>query len=397
LTLRKGIFWLHLLAGTIAGIVVLVMSVTGVVLTYEKQITAFADSRFRVTPPAPEARRLPIEDLVKAAREAKPEARPAALTLRSDRGAPASFAMGREGVLYVDPYTGAVLGEGSQGVREFFHVVTDWHRWLGAHGESRAIARAVTGASNLAFLFLVASGFYLWWPRNWTASAVRAVTLFQGGLSGKARDFNWHNVIGFWMAIPLFLVVISATVISYPWASDLVYKVSGEEPPPRRPAGGAPAGERRAAPAVPLDGLDAVWVLAEAQVPGWQSITLRLPTSADAPLTFAIDKGNGGRPDLRSSLTADLKTGAVVKFEPYESQSNGRQRRTWLRFIHTGEAAGVVGQTIAGVASAGGAVLVWTGLALAWRRFRAFLARRSRAKTMAPEGAPLAGRTGEPA
>jgi hypothetical protein len=47
-----------------------------------------------------------------------------------------------------------------------------------------------------------------------------------------------------------------------------------------------------------------------------------------------------------------------------------------LRFAHTGEVAGIVGQTVAGLASAGGALLVWTGLALAWRRFRSWSARR---------------------
>jgi hypothetical protein len=37
--------------------------------------------------------------------------------------------------------------------------------------------------------------------------------------------------------------------------------------------------------------------------------------------------------------------------------------------LHTGEVLGLAGQTIAGIASFGGAVLVWTGLSLAWRRF----------------------------
>jgi len=49
-----------------------------------------------------------------------------------------------------------------------------------------------------------------------------------------------------------------------------------------------------------------------------------------------------------------------------------------VRPVHTGEAVGVVGQMVAALASAGGVVLVWTGLALAWRRFRARKARASR-------------------
>ena len=40
----------------------------------------------------------------------------------------------------------------------------------------------------------------------------------------------------------------------------------------------------------------------------------------------------------------------------------------WLRFLHTGEALGWPGQLVAGIASLGGVMLVWTGLALAVRR-----------------------------
>ena len=86
--------------------------------------------------------------------------------------------------------------------------MTDWHRWLGVQGENRTIARGVTGASNLGFLFLVVSGYYIWWPKLWTWPQLRNVTWFRRGLRSKARDFNWHNVIGFWSAIPLFIIVV---------------------------------------------------------------------------------------------------------------------------------------------------------------------------------------------
>ena len=41
--MRKTIFWLHLITGVVAGVVILIMSVTGVLLMYQKQITAWAD------------------------------------------------------------------------------------------------------------------------------------------------------------------------------------------------------------------------------------------------------------------------------------------------------------------------------------------------------------------
>ena len=48
-----------------------------------------------------------------------------------------------------------------------------------------------------------------------------------------------------------------------------------------------------------------------------------------------------------------------------------------MRFAHTGEVLGLTGQTVAGLVSAGAVVMVWTGLALSWRRFRAWVTRGS--------------------
>ncbi len=49
-----------------------------------------------------------------------------------------------------------------------------------------------------------------------------------------------------------------------------------------------------------------------------------------------------------------------------------------MRFAHTGEVLGLPGQTIAGVATAGSVVLVWTGIALALRRGRVVARRGAR-------------------
>ena len=42
MTLRKIFFWLHLSTGVPAGTVILLMAVTGCLLTYEKQIISLA-------------------------------------------------------------------------------------------------------------------------------------------------------------------------------------------------------------------------------------------------------------------------------------------------------------------------------------------------------------------
>jgi uncharacterized iron-regulated membrane protein len=372
LPFRQIIFWLHLASGVVAGSIVLVMSVTGVLLMYERQIVDRADRDLRAT--ATGATRLPVETLLgKAA--AIPGAKPSSLTIQADPAAPAQIGLGRDRTLFVDPYTGRVLGEGSPKVRAVFHRITDWHRWLGAGEEGRETARKITGACNLAFLFLVISGLYLWVPRKWTRQQVRNVAWFRRGLSAKARDFNWHNTIGLWIWLPLFVVVLSGVFISYPWATDLLLRLTGEEVTPRREGSGPGGpgrgpergGERREE--VALDGLDELWAQAERKVPDWQSISLRLPSSLEAPVTFTILRGDRGRPDLRAQLTLDRASGEEKTWQTYAGQGFGRRVRAWMRWLHTGEAGGWIGQTIAGLASAGAAVLVWTGLALSWRRF----------------------------
>ncbi len=127
-----------------------------------------------------------------------------------------------------------------------------------------------------------------------------------------------------------------------------------------------------------LDDFGALFARARQQVDGWQTITLRLPQSDQQPLSFSIDQGSGGQPQLRSTLTLERGTAKLLNWETFGDATPGRRLRSWLRFVHTGEAGGLAGQTIAGLASAAAVFLVYTGLALATRRFLAWVSRKRR-------------------
>ncbi len=231
--LRKVIFWTHLLAGVVAGLVIFIMSFTGVILMYEPQIAEYSEwSQRWVTPPSPEVKRLTLDDLVARVRAANPEGRPAAITVKSDPAASVIVNLGRENTVFVNPYTGDLLG-GLSSTHHFMHEIVDWHRWLGMEDEGRATGKAITGACNLAFFWLAVTGVYLWWPQSWKWRGLKASLLFNRRLTGKARDWNWHNVIGFWSSSVLVVLTLTAAVMSYPWANDLLYTLTGSEPPPR--------------------------------------------------------------------------------------------------------------------------------------------------------------------
>jgi len=259
-------------------------------------------------------------------------------------------------------------------------------------GTIRHLGNAVTGAANLAFLCMVLSGMYIWLPRVWSRASVRAVAWFRPTLSGKARDFNWHNVIGIWSAPILVVLTFTGMCISFPKTYDVIYSVTRiERPPAAQPSPGAAqrgpresdaradrGGDRTAVkpPGPELGSVDAIWPLAESHLPTWRSIAMRLPARPGQPVTFTMNDTERVNGMARSTLTVDTRDAHVVRWEPYEQFTTGQRLRTWMRFGHTGELWGITGQIVAGLASAGGCVLVWTGLALAWRRFLAWRNRR---------------------
>jgi uncharacterized iron-regulated membrane protein len=376
MSFRKVVFWCHLTAGVCVGIVVLIMSFTGVVLTYEKQMLAWADKRAAdLTVASPGTPRASLDTLFNRVASAAPGTTITTIVRRDDPAAPLTVGLSGGLTLLVDPHTGHVIREAPTAMRRVFRVSTDWHRYLAGTGDNRAVGKAITGACNLAFLFIVLSGLYLWLPRRWSRTAVMAVAVPRWRhATAKARDFNWHNALGLWSAVPLAIVVASATVISYPWASDLAYRVAGEAPPARAAAPAAPTAAPRvdAAPVPSVSDLDAKWRSAEAHVPGWKSVSLRVPPVAGAALVFTIDQGYAGQPQKRGTLTLDRTTGEVMRWDTFAAQTPGRRLRSVLRFAHTGEVLGLPGQTVAGLVSAAACVLVVTGFTLACRRFIAW-------------------------
>jgi len=235
------------------------------------------------------------------------------------------------------------------------------------------------------FLFLIFSGIYLWLPAIYRWSAMRMRLWFHpNARAGQARDFNWHHVFGFWSAIPLAVVVATATVFNYSWANNLVYRLAGEEPPQRGASSAQQVVVDVPENAQMLALMDAAQ-RARAYSAQWNTMTISVPEVGASTVDIAIDEGNGGQPQRRHSLSLNAYTGEEVSWVPFSQQSPGRQARSWVRFLHTGEALGLIGQTIAGVVSFTSILMVWTGFALSWRRFVRWLGRTRKMKTVSAE------------
>ena len=349
---RTFLFWIHLGIGISTLLFIFIMSATGVLLTYQRQILEWYDTHdYRAAPPSPGTPRLRPDQIAAAVRAERPDAAISSIAFRNDPSAPAEVGIGRR-TLFLNPYSGRVWGESTDGPRPFFRVISAWHTGLGSGRDGTG--HTIAAAANLAVVFMVATGFILWFPRNLSRTALRNVAWFKRGLPGKARDFNWHHVLGFWCSLPLLIVVVGALPMSYPWASDLVFRAVGEPPEPRRGSvqaaaqtsgearqpTGAGRGQRSAGGrggrgegrgrglAVDMGRVTELWPRAEQQGPGWQTITARLPTAANAPLQFTIEQGTSQQPQKRSVLSLDMKTGEMVGLVTFGDRSLGARIRT---------------------------------------------------------------------
>lgn len=362
---RKCIFWSHLVVGLTVGIVVFIMSATGVLLTYEKQIKEWDEAR-HTSVPAANQQRLNTDQILAIVRKKHPDETHFYIRWVNEEGRAIPVWAGGQRYL-ISAYSGEVLETGLSWTAEFFHVINDWHRWLGFHDEQQAIGKNITAYSNLLFIFLIISGAYLWLPIVWRKASFKVNLRFKKQYkSSHAKYYNWHHVFGFWTLIPLFLIVTTATIFHFDWVNETLYGFYNEEPA-KRP-------KRETLTELP-DGLqpyESLFTIAkqhssEHSVQEWHSIWLEFGR-VEGQLRFYIDPGIGNRPENAYALFLDVNTGEVARVQKYTDWSPGGRAWTVARYLHTGEYYGLVGQTIAGLTSLAACFLVFTGIVLSWRR-----------------------------
>jgi uncharacterized iron-regulated membrane protein len=377
--LRSALFWLHLATGVVCGLVIAMLCFTGTALAFEKELIAWAerDAR-RIEVPAGDAPRLGVDELAARVRAAFPDARPGSIVVSRDPQTAVAFTINRTEGYHANPYTGEVRRPASHAVGRFMQTMFEWHRYLGFSGaKSRPNGKLVTGIANIAFCFLGISGLVLWWPRSFSWRAFRPAIWFTQNTSPRARDWNWHNTLGFWCAPVLITLTLTAMPISFQWAARLTYILTGTPLPASGPqSSGAPptiAPVPVPASAARPVSRDSLLATVQRELPAWRTVTFRFAHRPDAAkpaaASFTVREAGTWPRTATTTLQFDPFTGALLQRDGYADLPAARKVRAWSRYLHTGEALGGFAQFIAALASLGGVILAWTGLALAFRRF----------------------------
>ncbi|MGJ8640657.1 MAG: PepSY-associated TM helix domain-containing protein [Opitutaceae bacterium] len=377
LPFRKFIFWTHLVSGLIAGVVIAIMSITGIAIAFEEEILHWLDRDVSHVAIPVDVERLNIEEMTERLSSERPDFPANYVSVPSSPDEAFAFYVGRKGPVYANPYSGELADTRQTAAHDFIHTLEEWHRFLGMKDDRLPIGKWITGVCNIAFLLLCVTGLYLWFPRKWSVRALKAILLFKFKAKGKARDYNWHNVLGIWSVPILVILAATAVVISFEWGHKLVFTLAGEEAPKSRNFGmmavGPAAVPTPSAGAVALS-YEAILSVVETEFPDYERIGLPLYDSNILLSEPAPIKLDVFLPDFMPSrgwipVEVDPFSGEILQVVRFQDRSRGLQARVWTRFIHTGAAFGIVGKVIAVIATAASLVLVYTGFALSWRRF----------------------------
>jgi uncharacterized iron-regulated membrane protein len=347
--LRKAWFQVHKWIGLILAVLILPIALTGSALVWHGPIDkALHPERHAVSGTA----LLPVSAYAKAA-QARLGAgeRLQGVTLPEQAGDPVEVIASKPGkgrpqrlTLYLDPPTAAVLatersGEGA------FQVMHQLHGSLMVPG----VGRQIVGWIGAAMLMSSISGLWLWWP---LVGSVRR------GFRWKRHanfDTNLHHQMGFWIALPLFVLSLTGVWISFPqWF--VGFESASAQSAPARP---------RFAPPLPLPVEAMAPAIAKAEeAAGGRAIAVTWPTETSPDWTVSV-KDAHGEPAKVTVAASDLST----TVEPDRGEPPETLARL-MRRIHDGNDMPVVWQVIVFLGGLLPAALAVTGVIMWWRARR---------------------------
>jgi uncharacterized iron-regulated membrane protein len=371
----QRLFWrIHFWAGLISSPIILFAALTGLLYVFTPQIEAWRHADVdRVEIPASGAQRLPLDAQVAAALAAAPDAAlrhvvPAhgaedstQVWLRAphahhgaaehDHGLPTGS------IVYVNPYTGQVLGQ----LQEMQRFKT-WARKLHASALQGDGWRWLIELGASWMLVLFATGLVMWWPKPQARGGDGWRALVPRWGRGRATWRDLHAVVA--IALGLVLAVVLLTGLT--WAEHSGQRFRDMQRSLSQDAPRAPKGLQSTATQGPHLTWQAAYEAARRRAP---DIALQLTPPAGKHGVWRAENFDRSRPTGRFSLALDARTGAPLFASGWQDLPVlARATAVGIPF-HRGE-FGVWNQVLLALAALAAVFSVVSGLVMWWQRCR---------------------------
>jgi uncharacterized iron-regulated membrane protein len=350
--MRRVILQLHLIVALVGGIFIVTLGLTGSIMAFEPELSRL--QHWRIAHVTPHGTPLTLEEIDNALRRASPNRDISGYVL-SDRPDLSYQVMIERQLVYVDQYSGQVLGTINEGM-DFLGFVHQFHLRLALLDKGREFGETTVRWSALAALFLLISGVYLWWPSK------------RFGIGGGARTakfwFDLHNSFGIVSLVFVLLLVLTGLVISFEaQTTPFLYRISHSQPPrwPRLQVAPVPG----RTPIRP----DQALATARATAPGATPFLVTVPHGNQVYqifLRYPEDRTPGGR----TRIAVDPYSGNMLMVIDSRRAPAGYRLVNLNRALHTGDVLGIPSKIVVSLASLIMPFQLLTGLVMWTKRRR---------------------------
>lgn len=352
--MKKAIRKIHLWLGLSSGIIVFIIAITGCFYAFQEEIQNITeDYRFVEKQNAPFLLPSKLEAI---ARKELPNKTLHAIQYKgSKKSAEAIFFHYDEKIkknnyykiVHINPYSGEVL-EVNDMYSGFFRWILDGHFYLWLPHE---IGQIVIASATLIFVIMIISGFILWFPKNKKAAKQRFWFRWKEGIKWKRKNYDLHNITGFYVMSIAFIFSITGLVWGFPWFAYGYYSLLGGE---KSLVYEEPISKEIIVSSVGENNLDKVYMLMQNEYPNAISIEVHPPETKTSPIAANanLDDGTYWKTDYRYFNQYTLEEQEVNHiYGKLENASNSDKIMRMNYDIHTGAIFGLAGKIFASLIS----------------------------------------------
>lgn len=355
---RKFLNDIHLWAGLISGLVLIVVCLTGTIYVYNTEIREWAASHLHRVE-VPEGRtRMSVEALLHEGEELiEGEIKGVKIPYEANR----SFQVNarKEGdrsrfgsTYFFNPYTGAYLGNSQEPnpAAEFMGYLFSLHRWLLLDKieeplidelENRKLGSYITGTATILFTIGVLTGLVIWVPKK--------ARYWRQGLKIKF-DSNWkrinhdlHNTLAFYAAIILFIMGVTGPFWSFPWYREGLQRSLGtyQERSEGGPGRGGPKKEiQEPSGEVELFPVAQYLEIVDRELAYDGEYSVNFPQNGGRELTVTKKKAGFFAPAASDRIVLDAGTGEVIERAIFRDQPFNQRIARSIKALHVGNVYG---------------------------------------------------------
>lgn len=388
-------FWfkIHWFFGFVFGILLLLIGVSGAVLSYEKEILqAINKDTYFVNIPQ-DKQILSTKEILEKYQTENPDSKINSISFSSDKSSSVVLNIAskdpnnrRGESIYLNPYTAEVLPQ-IEG-KDFFMFFFKLHRWLTFEGDTQWIGKNAVALATIACIILTIGGVIVYWSRvknNFLKS-------FTFSFKSKNRAFlsTMHSAIGMWV-VPFFLLMcFTGLYWSYDWYRSAMFTVMQVEQPKRAEQLAQTQEDNKEKEQNKTQNNDKSNLNRQNKIEGisyenaqkvadifnqnvsrdYKNANLRLTPSKDGIYTISYLYADATHFRESNSMEIDPNKSIVVKEAKFEDKKLNEQLMSSMLPLHSGEYFGWIGQLLMFIASSLMALFVITGYMLYFDRWK---------------------------